>query len=313
MIDFDAAVVFAVPATDSGSSGVEGMVLEGPQGWGEFSPRSDAGLQRALVAASEGGTVGWPDPVRGRIPVARTVETTDAHRAAAAVSGSGCRTVRVPVGARVETADVDVARVCAARAAVGDGGQVRVVLEPGWAPGSAAAALSVLADAGAGLEFVEIATAEVDAISELRGNLDVPVAVWASGPDVDGRQIAACADIVVLAVAALGGVRRALRIAEGCGLPAVVGSPGETSLGLAAGLALAGALPTLDFACALGDLGALAGDLVDPARSLCPVDGYLPVAPMPPAPEGPQLARFEVTDRARVARWRDRLQRARTA
>jgi O-succinylbenzoate synthase len=121
--------------------------------------------------------------------------------------------------------------------------------------------------------------------------------------------VAGAADVAVLKVAPLGGVRRALRLAEACGLPCVVSSAVETSVGLSAGLALAGALPTLDFACGLGTMSLLAGDVVAGSRSLRPVDGYLPVAPMPTGPEPELLARYEMTDPARVAWWRERLAR----
>ncbi|MFB1298918.1 O-succinylbenzoate-CoA synthase [Mycobacterium sp. pW049] len=69
LIEFDYAPVFAVPTAD----GVrEGVLLDGPQGWGEFSPPAgvdDAVAARWLTAAMEPSTVGWPDAVRGRIPV----------------------------------------------------------------------------------------------------------------------------------------------------------------------------------------------------------------------------------------------------
>ncbi|NBP84501.1 MAG: O-succinylbenzoate synthase, partial [Mycobacteriaceae bacterium] len=39
-IDFDGAAVFAIPLTDpvGGVRACEGVLIEGPQGWGEFSP-----------------------------------------------------------------------------------------------------------------------------------------------------------------------------------------------------------------------------------------------------------------------------------
>lgn len=64
------------------------------------------------------------------------------------------------------------------------------------------------------------------------------------------------------------------------------------------------------FACELGTRGFLAGDVVADSRSLVTVDGYLPVAPMPPAPQLDRLERYAVTDPARLAWWRERLQRA---
>ncbi len=54
------------------------------------------------------------------------------------------------------------------------------------------------------------------------------------------------ADVAVLKVQPLGGVRACLRIAEEIGMPVVVSSALETSIGIAAGVALAAALPELD-------------------------------------------------------------------
>jgi O-succinylbenzoate synthase len=91
------------------------------------------------------------------------------------------------------------------------------------------------------------------------------------------------ADIVVLKVQPLGGVRRCLEIAEACGLPVVVSSAVETSVGIAAGVALAGALPDLPFACGLGTVPLLAADVC--SASLAPVDGALPVLLSAPEPD----------------------------
>ena len=66
---------------------------------------------------------------------------------------------------------------------------------------------------------------------------------------------------MVLKVQPLGGVRAALRVAEACGLPVVVSSAVDTSVGLAAGVALAAALPELPYACGLGTMSLLAGDV----------------------------------------------------
>ncbi len=76
------------------------------------------------------------------------------------------------------------------------------------------------------------------------------------------------ADIVVVKVAPLGGVRSALAVVEACGLPAVVSSALDTSVGISAGVALAAALPSLEHACGLGTVALLAGDVaVDAARA----------------------------------------------
>src|SRR5699024_11574006 len=62
----------------------------------------------------------------------------------------------------------------------------------------------------------------------------------------------------------LGGVQRCLELAEQAGLPVVVSSALESSVGLGAGLALAAALPELRHACGLGTATLLTGDLVAP-------------------------------------------------
>ena len=85
----------------------------------------------------------------------------------------------------------------------------------------------------------------------------------------------AAADIAVLKVQPLGGVRACLRLAEDIGLPVVVSSAVESSIGLAAGVALAAALPELPYACGLATVQLLTDDVV--AEPLLPVDGFLPV------------------------------------
>jgi O-succinylbenzoate synthase len=126
----------------------------------------------------------------------------------------------------------------------------------------------------------------------------------------DGTALPEAADLAVLTVGPLGGVRRALRFAERTDLPCVVSAASgvsETSIGLAGGLALAGALPEVPFACGLGTAAVLVGDIVSPGRALIPVDGYLPVAPMAPAPDPARIAEFSLDDAERITWWRRRL------
>jgi o-succinylbenzoate synthase len=59
-----------------------------------------------------------------------------------------------------------------------------------------------------------------------------------------------------------------------------VSSAVETSVGIAAGVALAAALPELPFACGLGTVSLLEGDVT--TDSLLPVNGHLPVRRVEP-------------------------------
>ena len=99
-------------------------------------------------------------------------------------------------------------------------------------------------------------------------------------------------------------------MAEAAGLPCVVSSALETSVGLAAEVALAAALPELEFACGLGTLALLDGDLVAEADGLRPVDGLLRVPRTPPAPDPALLDAHRLHDPGRARWWHDRLARA---
>jgi O-succinylbenzoate synthase len=97
-------------------------------------------------------------------------------------------------------------------------------------------------------------------------------------------------------------VAACLRIAEDIGLPVVVSSALESSVGIAAGLALAAALPELPLACGLATLALLDGDVT--SAPLTVVDGMLPVV----RPE-PDLLDAVTADDGTAAPWTDRLRR----
>jgi O-succinylbenzoate synthase len=281
----------------------EGALIEGPAGWGEFSPFPEYGPRecaRWLAAALEAATSGWPVPVRGRVPVNVTVPAVDPERAHAIVAGSGCRTAKVKVAERGQPPRADTARVEAVRDALGSGGRIRVDANGAWDVDQAQRALRELGRFG--LEYAEQPCATLEEMAELRRRVDVPLAADESirrAQDPLAVRAAGAADIVVLKVQPLGGVRAALRVAEACGLPVVVSSAVETSVGLAAGVALAAALPELPYACGLATMGLLTGDVTVP--SLLAAGGVLPA--VRPAVDTERLAAC----RADPAPWRARL------
>ncbi len=303
LIDFDDAPVFAIGRADG--SVCEGVLIEGPQGWGEFSPPPDSDVAvaaRWLTAATEPGTVGWPDPVRGQIPVAVRVPAVDPVRAHQLVVNSGCRTADVTVADEPDALAADIARVEAVRDALGPDGAIRCDARRAWGPDAAARSINALEQAAGGIEFVTARSLGIDELVHLRSKVETRIAIDAPAEWSD--RLAEAADVVVLTCGPHGGVRRALRLAERYGLPAVVSSAGETSIGLSGALALAGALADLPFACGLDSVSSLRGDLVTDSRSLLPADGFLPVAPMPPAPDRARLRRYAVTDPQVIDRWR---------
>ena len=303
--------VYSIPLTTRfrGIDVREGVLVRGDAGWGEFSPflEYDADTARPwLAAAREAADLGWPEPLRQEIPVNVTVPACDPERAHAIVLASnGCRTAKVKVAERGQVLAHDQARLEAVRDALGPDGLVRIDANGGWSVDEAVALLPLLDRAAGGLEYVEQPVASVEDLALVRRRVDVPVAADESirrAEDPYRVRDLEAADIAVLKVQPLGGVRACLRIAEDIGIPVVVSSALETSVGIAAGVALAAALPELRHACGLATVQLLAGDVV--ADSMLPVDGVLLVRRAEVTPE--LLGRWAATT-DRVAHWAHRI------
>jgi o-succinylbenzoate synthase len=298
---------FAIPMRTKfrGVTVREGALIQGPAGWGEFSPFAEYGPSesaRWLASAIESATVPWPAPVRDFVPVNVTVPAVGAERAYEIVAASGCRTAKVKVAEQGQQEAEDVERVAAVRDALdaaGPGGRIRVDANGGWSVDTAARLLRQLSRYG--LEYAEQPCETLAELARLRRVVDIPIAADESirkASDPLKVRAAGAADIVMVKVQPLGGVRAALRVAEACGLPTVVSSAVDTSVGLAAGVALAAALPELPYACGLATMSLLAGDVT--AAPLAETDGLLPVR-RPPV-DLAALTRWEVDP----APWRQR-------
>ncbi|MGY1843529.1 o-succinylbenzoate synthase [Modestobacter sp. SYSU DS0875] len=283
----------------------DGVLVRGPAGWGEFSPFWDydvAESRRWWASAHEAAVLGWPDPVRGTVPVNVTVPAVGPERAHEIVLASGCRTAKVKVAERGQTLADDLARVEAVRDALGPAGAIRVDANAAWDVDTAADRLTAL-DRRVGLEYAEQPVATVEELAALRRRVDVRIAAdEVVRRAVDPRRVPLreAADVVVLKVQPLGGVRAALEVAEAHGLPCVVSSALESSVGIAAGVALAAALPELPFACGLATVALFTADVA--SEPLLPVDGALPVTRSVPD----RLAET-TADPETERRWRERL------
>jgi O-succinylbenzoate synthase len=315
-----AARVYAIPMRTRfrGITVREGMLIEGPVGWGEFCPFPEYGDRESaawLATAMEASTVGWPEPVRERVAVNAIVPVVSPERAHKITARAGCRTVKVKVADHPGSLAEDLARLEAIRDALGPDGAVRCDANGGWDLDTAVTVIPQLDRAAGGLEYVEQPCRTIEDLAAVRRKVDVRIAADESirrAEDPLRVAVAGAADLAVIKCTPLGGVHRSLQVAEAAGLPCVVSSALETSVGLAAQLALAGALPQLDFACGLDTLSLLDGDVVADEQSLRPVDGYLPVMRTPPTPDPALLDEFALTDPERVAWWRNRLARVRT-
>ncbi|KQU64696.1 o-succinylbenzoate synthase [Phycicoccus sp. Root101] len=290
----------------------EAALLRGPSGWGEFSPFLEyqpPEASRWLAAAVEAAYGAWPDPLRERVPVNATVPAVAADRVGEVLARfDGATTAKVKVAERGQSVQDDVDRVAAVRDALGRAGRIRVDANGGWTVEEATEALRRLAPHG--LEYAEQPCATVEELRELRlvlarNGIDVLVAADESIRKAeDPIRVARleAADLVVVKVAPLGGVRRALAVVEACGLPAVVSSALDTSVGMSAGVALAAALPDLPYACGLGTVALLDGDVTAP--SLLPAGGALPVGRV--EADDALLDRW-AAPADRIAWWRERV------
>jgi O-succinylbenzoate synthase len=281
-----AAHVVSLPLTTRfrGIDVREAMVFAGPLGSTEFSPfveYNDDEASTWLAAAIDFGWHAQPAPLRERIRVNATVPAVDASRVADVLGMyDGCRTAKVKVAEAGQLLADDIARVRAVRDALGPEGRIRIDANGGWNVDEAEHAIHALAEFD--LEYVEQPCANVEELVELRERLhdwDIPVAAdesvrKASDPLAVAR--AGAADMLVIKAQPLGGVRAALEIVCEAGLPVVVSSALDTSVGLSMGAWLAAAIPNLDYDCGLGTASLLAADVT--ARPLRAAGGSIEVA-----------------------------------
>jgi O-succinylbenzoate synthase len=291
----------------------EMLLVRGPAGWGEFCPFPEYDdLESApwLAGAVESAWTGFPDPVRAAVPVNATVPAVGPEAVEGVLARFGAvRAVKVKVAEKGQALAEDVARVAEVRRLLPDAG-IKVDANGGWSVGEALVALEALGPSG--LQYVEQPVADIPGLRAVRLEVKrrgygILVAADESvrrqeDPLLVAREDAA--DLLVIKAAPLGGVRRALGIIGQAGLPVVVSSALDSSVGIRAGVALAAALPELPYACGLATVSLMAGDVSE--ESLVPEDGYLPVRDVVVSED--LLERFAASE-ARRAWWLERLGR----
>lgn len=290
----------------------EAVLFEGPEGWTEFSPFVEYGDEEAaawLHAAIDFGWRATPEPLRERIPVNATVPAVPAADVAAILARyPGSRTAKVKVAEPGQTLADDVARVKAVREALGPEGRLRIDANALWNLDEAEHAIHALSPFD--LEYIEQPCATIDELTELRKRvkyMGIPVAADESvrkAADPLAVAKARAADILIVKAQPLGGVHAAQRIVAAAGLPAVVSSALDTSVGIAMGAHLAAALPELEFDCGLGTVAMFEQDVAD--EPLVPVGGSIPV--VRPTVSSSRLDALRADDE-RTEWWLDRVKR----
>ncbi len=316
------ARVVALPLRTSfrGLTEREALLFEGPNGWAEWSPFVEYSDQEAAVwlAAALEFAYGDATPIlRDRIPVNATLPAVSAGQVTKVLSRFGdFQTVKIKVaGGRLED---DFARILATQEAYPKV-KIRLDANGGFDVPTALTVSKFMVDHEFNLDYFEQPVATVPELAELKSVL-ASQGIGAS--DAGGVRVAAdesvrkaedplavakagAADILVLKAAPLGGVATALHIAEQAGLPVVVSSALDTSVGLSMGAHLAAALPHLEYDCGLATGALLAGDVSK--ETLLPKDGFIDVRRV--EVDEAKLDLFEAEDH-RIDWWIERLDRA---
>jgi O-succinylbenzoate synthase len=278
----------------------EVALFEGPMGWGEFSPFLEYSYEESvpwLLSAVEAAFVKTPEPLRRKIAINATMPALDDPDEIATILSSftGAKTVKIKVGTDIEA---DLARINHVRRLSPDA-SIRIDVNGLWSVDQACAFLEQVGE----IEYVEQPCFTIEELRELKLRTDVRIAgdeVIRKAKDPFKVELSGAVDILMLKVAPLGGITRAMEIAAHHQIPVAVSSALESAVGISHGLKLAAALPTLDFACGLGTGALLAVDVAE----LVIIDGAIEVADVIPDPSA--LIKLAVSNE-RLNWWKNRI------
>jgi O-succinylbenzoate synthase len=271
--------------------------MQGPQGWGEFSPfleYDDKECRPWLASAIEAATVARPKRYRDAIAVNGTIPELNDKKEIADLMRSyqGVKTFKVKVGRNLNEDVARVARVFsnAPKAAI------RVDVNGLWSVDEALTHLYAYYEEIGPLEYVEQPCATVEELRELKIKIKIPLRIAADeivrkATDPFAVDLTEAADLVMLKVQPLGGIQRSLEIAAHHGLPVVVSSALESAIGIEYGLDLAASISDLTHDCGLATGSLLASDVA--AHQI--VDGKIALGQISPKLDGLDVApdRFE--------------------
>jgi O-succinylbenzoate synthase len=283
----------------------EVALMQGPQGWGEFSPfleYDDNECAPWLASAIEAATVARPERFRNEIAVNGTIpELNDKKEIEALMrTFTGAKTFKVKVGGNLTEDVMRVARVFsnAPKAAI------RVDVNGLWSVDEALTNLYAYYEEIGPLEYVEQPCATIEELRELKRRIKIPLRIAADevirkATDPFKVDLTDAADIVMLKVQPLGGIRRSLEIAQHHGLPVVVSSALESAIGIEYGLELAASISDLSFDCGLATGSLLTRDVAEHKI----VDGKIALGQISPKLDGLEVSpdRFEW--------WKNRIMR----
>jgi O-succinylbenzoate synthase len=291
----------------------EALLFEGQNGWAEWSPFIEYPDEEAAVwlqAAIEFAFAPQINTLREQIAVNATLPAVAPTEVAGVLQRFGkFNTVKIKVAEPGQSIEEDLARITAA-AEFAPLANIRLDANGGYSVQQALQLAHELSEELFEIEYLEQPVATIAEMAELRLKLKTFGLKIAADESV--RKVsdpiavahAGAADILVLKAAPLGGISRALQISSEAGLPVVVSSALETSVGISMGALLAASLPQLNFDCGLATASLLAADVTE--QPLLPIDGKIEVRRVEVSHE---LLEKHAANQERTEWWLARLER----
>jgi o-succinylbenzoate synthase len=297
----DTLRVIALPMKTKfrGISVREVALIQGPHGWGEFSPfleYDDVESAPWLASAIEAATTPKPKLYRTSVAVNGTIpalnDPIDLQRIVESFPGVTTFKVKVGNDLAEDLARVDVIRQLQPAA------KIRIDVNGLWNVDQAQEFLTSVGE----IEYVEQPCTTVAELRELKSRTSVKIVgdeILRKAIDPFAIDLAGAIDYLMLKVQPLGGIKRAHALAEHHNLPVVVSSALESAVGINYGLTLAASFEELNFDCGLGTGSLLAADVAQ----LPIVDGMIEISEFEPQLQGLDVAsdRFEW--------WKNRIMR----
>lgn len=222
-------------------------LIEGPYGWGEFSPFLEYGAEESSRWLASGIEAAFEEPflqLLNKVRVNATMPAIDDPDQIASLMARypGVKTVKVKV---TQDERADFARIQQVQE-VAPGIRIRIDVNGSWRLYQAQERLRALRERlGDQLEYVEQPCSTLEELRELKKYCEVPIAldeILRKADDPLALDLDDACDLLVLKVSPLGGIGASLRVANHYGLPVVVSSALESAVGIARGVRLQSAL-----------------------------------------------------------------------
>ena len=266
----------------------EVALIQGEYGWGEFSPfleYDDAESAPWLACAIEAATQPRPKLFRNSVAVNGTIPATNDKKVMDDLVASypGVKTYKVKVGDNLSEDIVRLARI----RSLGRTVNIRIDVNGLWSVEQALTNLYAFYENVGPFEYVEQPCATLDELRELKSKIRIPLKIAVDeairkAADPFALDLHGAADIVMLKVQPLGGIKRAHQLAAHHNLPVVVSSALESAVGINYGLTLAASFEDMKFDCGLGTGSLLAKNVAQ----LPIVDGKIAISDVLPNLEG---------------------------